>query len=129
MLLGRPLADEPGLPRSIVQFAMHGRRSVSLDEAGSDPRFADGPAARALGRCAAMCTPILPRGQAIGALYLDNELAAVALPRVYAAGPTSVNGSWTTTRIAVASSGSIRDRSAPSMARKAARSRWWSWLK
>ena len=73
VLQSRPMAAEPTLPQSIVQFVARTRRDVVLGDAAVAPDFAGD---RALaGLRSVLCAPILHHGELLGVLYLDNDLA------------------------------------------------------
>jgi PAS domain S-box-containing protein len=68
------------LPESVLQYVLRTRESVLLDDAVAHGPFAADPYVRDHRARSVLCLPLLNRGQPIGVLYLENNLA----PRVFA---------------------------------------------
>lgn len=75
VLMGRALEDDPDALRSMLQYVLHTRRTLILDDLAADPRFGEEARSRAPGHRSAMCTPVILGEQVLGVLYLDNDLA------------------------------------------------------
>jgi len=78
-LLDEPLAST-SLPESVVQYVLHSRESVILDDATTTSPFAADPYIRQRQALSVLCMPLLNQGQLIGVLYLENNLT----PRIFA---------------------------------------------
>ena len=68
----------PGLPVSIVNYAVRTGEAVVLPDAGADPRFADDPDVRARRVRSVLCLPLLHQGALMGVLHVENNLATDA---------------------------------------------------
>ncbi len=76
-----PVAAADGVPVSIVQYVFRTRERVLLENAAEGHRFtADGYIARVRPR-SVLCMPILRQSEAVGVLYLENELVPGAFTR------------------------------------------------
>ncbi len=64
------------LPTAIVRLVSRSAAPVVLDDAVHDPEHAHDPYIRARRPRSLLCAPILRRGRTVGAIYLENELAA-----------------------------------------------------
>jgi len=65
---------EPKLPLGIVNFVLHTRESVVLDDAMADPRFRRDPYLTRVGPRSVLCAPLVRQGRVTGVLYLENDL-------------------------------------------------------
>ncbi|HYG90036.1 MAG TPA: AAA family ATPase [Azospirillum sp.] len=65
----------PGLPVSIVSYAVRTGEAVVLADASADPRFTDDPDIRARQPRSVLCLPLLHQGSLVGVLHLENNLA------------------------------------------------------
>jgi PAS domain S-box-containing protein len=82
--------DEPVtatmLPQSMLHYVLRTRESVILDDAVNEGSFGSDPYIRQRRVRSALCLPLINRGELIGVLYLENNLA----PRVFAPGRLAV---------------------------------------
>ena len=63
-----------GLPESLLQFVLHTRETVLLDDALASVQFRDDPFVRHARPRSVLCIPLLRHGVAAGVLYLENAL-------------------------------------------------------
>jgi len=63
------------LPETVLQYVLHTRESVILDNAATQPSFAADPYIRQRQGRSILCTPLINQGRLIGVLYLENNLA------------------------------------------------------
>ncbi|WP_460141940.1 trifunctional serine/threonine-protein kinase/ATP-binding protein/sensor histidine kinase [Pseudomonas sp. S2_E01] len=74
------LGDEPMtpklLPESLLYHVLRTGESVSLDDAMTEPSFADDPYIRQRHARSILCLPLMNQAKLTGALYLENNLAA-----------------------------------------------------
>ena len=68
------------LPETVLQYVLHTRESVILDDAATQPSFAADPYVRQHQARSILCLPLINRGKLIGVLYLENNLT----PRAFA---------------------------------------------
>jgi PAS domain S-box-containing protein len=77
------LRDQPVtasvLPESVLHYVLRARESVILDDAATQPPFAEDPYIRRRQARSILCLPLLNQAKLIGVLYLENNLA----PRVF----------------------------------------------
>ena len=66
--------DDLNISRSVVQRAVDTQRPILTDNAQEDARFAQTQSVAGYQLRSIMCTPLLVRGTAIGAVYVDNRL-------------------------------------------------------
>ena len=62
------------LPESILNYSLRTEDSVILDDAATDPRFADDPYICNQQSRSILCLSLITRGQIMGVLYLENSL-------------------------------------------------------
>src|SRR6266545_2929497 len=74
------------LPESVVQYVVHTRESVILDDAAAQNPFSANPYIREHHARSILCMPLLNQGQLTGVLYLENRLT----PGVFAPGRIAV---------------------------------------
>ncbi|MEX3773105.1 AAA family ATPase [Pseudomonas sp. MYb118] len=74
------LGDEPmtsaRLPQSLLYHVLRTGETVSLDDAMTEPAFADDPYIRQRNARSILCLPLMNQAKLTGALYLENNLAA-----------------------------------------------------
>ncbi len=70
--------DTAGAPRSLLNYVLRSREAVVLDDAAEDPRFQNDPYVRLRLPRSVLCMPVLHRGNALGVLYLENDLISGA---------------------------------------------------
>jgi PAS domain S-box-containing protein len=74
------LRDQPMtsamLPESLLYHVLRTGESVSLDDAMTEPSFADDPYIRQHHARSILCLPLMNQAKLTGALYLENNLAA-----------------------------------------------------
>jgi predicted ATPase/signal transduction histidine kinase len=63
------------LPEAVLQYVLHTRESVILDDAGTHPSFGADPYIRRRQGRSILCAPLINQGKLIGVLYLENNLA------------------------------------------------------
>jgi PAS domain S-box-containing protein len=63
------------IPESVLQFVLRTRESVILDDAAGQHPFATDPYIRQRRARSILCLPLINRGELIGVLYLENNLA------------------------------------------------------
>jgi len=84
------LRDEPAtaamLPESVLNYVMRTQESVILDDASVENPFSTDPYIRQQRLRSIVCLPLLNQAKRIGALYLENNLAA----RVFSPGRIAV---------------------------------------
>jgi len=84
------LRDEPAtaamLPESVLHYVMRTQESVILDDASVENPFSTDPYIRQQRLRSIVCLPLLNQAKRIGALYLENNLAA----RVFSPGRIAV---------------------------------------
>jgi predicted ATPase/class 3 adenylate cyclase len=68
------LNARPRLPLSIINFVIHTRESILLDDATADPRFGRDPYFIQRGPHSVLCAPLVKQGRITGVLYLENEM-------------------------------------------------------
>jgi PAS domain S-box-containing protein len=68
------------LPESVLQYVLHTRESVVLDDAAAEPLFAEDPYVHRHQARSILCLPLINQAKLIGVLYLENNLS----PRVFA---------------------------------------------
>ena len=68
------LDGEPKLPLGIVNFVLHTRESVVLDDAMADPRFSRDRYLTRVRPYSVLCAPLVRQGRITGVLYLENDL-------------------------------------------------------
>ena len=68
------------LPETVLQYVLHTRESVILDDAATQPSFAADPYVRQHQARSILCLPLINQGKLIGVLYLENNLT----PRAFA---------------------------------------------
>ena len=68
------------LPETVLQYVLHTRESVILDDAAAQPSFAADPYVRQRQARSILCLPLINQGKLIGVLYLENNLT----PRAFA---------------------------------------------
>jgi PAS domain S-box-containing protein len=68
------------LPETVLQYVLHTRESVILDDAAAQPPWAAHPYIRERRARSILCLPLITQAKLIGVLYLENNLA----PRVFA---------------------------------------------
>ena len=73
-----PLAGNDQLPAGVVQYVMRTRQHVVLADAAARGLFRSDPHISSHGVRSVLCTPLIKGGQLLGAIYLDNNLAAGA---------------------------------------------------
>jgi transcriptional regulator with GAF, ATPase, and Fis domain len=73
-----PLESSPNLAVSVVNYALHSSESLVLTDAAADDRFASDAYLQRRRLRSVMCVPMLRHGEPVGALYLENNLAAGA---------------------------------------------------
>lgn len=66
------------LPESVLFHVLRTRESVVLDDAVSEPTFAADPYVRKQRARSILCLPLMNQAKLVGALYLENNLAAHA---------------------------------------------------
>jgi PAS domain S-box-containing protein len=66
------------LPESVVQYVVHTKESVILDDAAAQNPFSADPYIREHHARSILCMPLLNQGQLTGALYLENSLTSGA---------------------------------------------------
>jgi PAS domain S-box-containing protein len=74
------------LPESVLHYVLRTRESVILDDAVAQPSFAADPYIRERQARSILCLPLITQAKLIGAIYLENNLAA----RVFAPARISV---------------------------------------
>ena len=74
------------LPESVLQYVLHTQESLLLDDAATQPAFAEDPYIRQRRARSILCLPLMHQAELIGVLYLENNLA----PRVFATGRVAV---------------------------------------
>ncbi len=62
------------LPESVIQYVLHTRESVILDDAAGQKPFSTDPYIRQHHARSILCMPLLNQGKLIGVLYLENNL-------------------------------------------------------
>ena len=67
---------ETVLPASVLHYVLRTAESVILDDAAAGSPFAGDPYVRQRQRHSILCLPLLAQAKLIGALYLENSLAA-----------------------------------------------------
>ena len=79
------LRDEPmaaaELPESIVHYAVRAHEAVLLDDASAESRFSADTYIRQHHARSILCLPLINQSKLIGALYLENNLAARVFTR------------------------------------------------
>ncbi|MCS7086579.1 MAG: GAF domain-containing protein, partial [Bacteroidia bacterium] len=75
---GTPLDRADDLPRSVVYFVFRSKTDVVLGNAAQDPDFGRDPHIARRAVKSVLCVPVLNRGEIVGVLYLENNLAADA---------------------------------------------------
>ena len=65
---------QPLLPISVINFVIHTRESVLLDDAMADPRFQRDPYLTRVRPHSLLCAPLVRQGRITGVLYLENDL-------------------------------------------------------
>ena len=73
---GTPLAGATDLPLTVVNLVRRTGETVVLADAAREPQTADDPYIARERPRSVICTPVLNQGRLIGALYLENNLAA-----------------------------------------------------
>jgi PAS domain S-box-containing protein len=68
------------LPETVLQYVLHTRENVILDDAATQPSFAADPYVRQHQARSILCLPLINQGKLIGVLYLENNLT----PRAFA---------------------------------------------
>ncbi len=66
------------LPQSMLRYAIRTRERVLLDDASADAVYSDDEYVRLKGSKSILCLPIVKQTKLVGALYLENNLAAGA---------------------------------------------------
>jgi transcriptional regulator with GAF, ATPase, and Fis domain len=66
------------LPESVLNYVLHTRESVILDDAAAHPQFATDPYLRQHRARSVLCLPLTNEAQLVGALYLENNLTTCA---------------------------------------------------
>ncbi len=88
--VGVRLCDEPVtgavLPETVVQYVLHTRENMILDDAAVQSPFSTDPYVVQRRARSVLCLPLLNQAKLVGALYLENNLAA----RVFAPSRISV---------------------------------------
>ena len=74
------------LPKSVLNYVMHTRESVLLDDAVAQGPFNMDPYIRRRQARSVLCLPLLNQAKLIGLLYLENNLA----PQIFAPAQTTV---------------------------------------
>jgi PAS domain S-box-containing protein len=74
------------LPESVIQYVVHTKESVILDDAAAQNPFSADPYIRQHHARSILCMPLLNQAKLIGVLYLENNLT----PRVFAPARISV---------------------------------------
>jgi PAS domain S-box-containing protein len=77
---------EAALPQSLVRYVMRTRETVILEDAASQNLFSADPYLVRHRARSILCLPLINRGNLIGVLYLENNLA----PRVFASARIAV---------------------------------------
>ena len=75
---------EPALPQSLVRYVMRNRDTVILEDASAENVFSADPYLAQHRARSILCLPLINKGNLIGVLYLENNLA----PRVF--GPARI---------------------------------------
>jgi class 3 adenylate cyclase len=70
-----PFSQSGKVPERVVNYAAHTRRSVVLDDAPRDETFSDDPYIAVRKPLSVLCMPLVDKGDLIGLLYLENDLA------------------------------------------------------
>ncbi|WP_437294400.1 AAA family ATPase [Sorangium sp. So ce426] len=76
-----PLGSRSDLAASVIQYVARTEESVVIDDAPSDPSFAQDPYVRAARPRSLLASPISHQGRVIGIVYLENALASAAFTR------------------------------------------------
>lgn len=76
MQLGNEPMSAAKLPESLLYHVLRSGESVSLDDAMTEPAFADDPYIRQHNARSILCLPLMNQAKLTGALYLENNLAA-----------------------------------------------------
>jgi predicted ATPase/GAF domain-containing protein/HPt (histidine-containing phosphotransfer) domain-containing protein len=74
----QPLANDPRLPVSVVQYVARSREAVVLDDAAQDKRFAKDAYLSAHNVRSILCLPLLHHGRCSALLYLENAVTSGA---------------------------------------------------
>jgi signal transduction histidine kinase len=74
-------ASSPLLPAAVVRYVRRTRERVILDDQDGASRFAADPYLARRRPRSAVCLPIVRQGEAVGVLYLENDLIAGAFTR------------------------------------------------
>ncbi|HMX27712.1 MAG TPA: sigma 54-interacting transcriptional regulator, partial [Blastocatellia bacterium] len=72
------LDDAANLPHSIINYVRHTSQSVTLTDAATDDLYGNDPDVLRRQPRSVLCAPVLHQGRLIGALYLENNIAAGA---------------------------------------------------
>lgn len=72
----RPERSEVSFSRTITQQVRETRQSVCSTDLPSDPRYSSADSVITLGLLAAMCVPIMLRGNVLGVIYVDSDRVA-----------------------------------------------------
>lgn len=73
----KPVSSDD-LPESALQYVVHTRESLILDDASANPLFAGDAYVRRRRPKSVLCMPIVKQAKLVGALYLQNDLTARA---------------------------------------------------
>jgi len=76
LIVGLPHEEDEELPVSLVQYVYRTNEEVVIDNAASDLRFLKDGFFKKYKPKSVLCVPILQHGEFIGALYMENRLAA-----------------------------------------------------
>ncbi len=74
------------LPESVIQYVMHTKETVVLDDAAAQNPFSADPYIRQHHARSILCMPLLNQGKLVGVLYLENNLT----PHVFTSGRLAV---------------------------------------
>ncbi len=72
------IGDAANLPHSVINYVRHSSQSVVLADAATDDLYGNDPDVMRRQPRSVLCAPVLHQGRLIGALYLENNIAAGA---------------------------------------------------